>query len=142
MHLIPKGKRSFFDNFFDDMLPSFNSRELMDSEFFSPSIDIEERDDHYLVTADLPGVSKDDIEITLDHGVLTLQAQRSDETEEKKKGKVIRRERRSGSFMRSFNVGSSATEADINAQFKDGVLTLTVPRMTDEPPTVRRIKVQ
>ena len=141
MKLIPRDSLSTFDNLFDNFFPSLKYADVDDSGFFAPSVDIEEQDDHFLVTADLPGCKKEDISVTLENGVLTLEAKREEEKEEKKKGKVIRRERRSGSFMRSFTVGNDITEADIAANFKNGVLTLTLPKPKESTPSSRRIEV-
>ena len=79
----------------------------------------------YEITADLPGVDKDDLSVTLDNGVLTIEASTEEEKTEEEDGKVIRKERRSGKFMRSFNLGADVKESDINAKFKNGVLKLT-----------------
>lgn len=138
MALVPRDSLSTFDSLFDNF---FSAHQGDSSEFFAPSVDIEEQDDHFLVTADLPGVKKEDISITLENGVLTLEAKREEQSEEKKKGKVIRRERRSGSYMRSFSVGNNISEADIKAAFKDGVLKLELPKPKEAAPSSRRIEV-
>lgn len=141
MNLLPGRKHNLFNGLFDDMLPMFHHNPL-DEEFFSPSVDIEAQDDHYVITADIPGVKKNDISLSLENGVLTLSAQKVESKDEKKKGKLIRQERRTGSFARSFSVGSHIQENDISATFSDGVLTITVPRLHDAEPTTHQIKIK
>ena len=107
-------------------------------------VDVHETDDSYDIHADLPGVEKDDIEITLLNDVLTVSAKKNTESEKKKKGKVIYRERSSGSISRSFSVSPGTTQADIEANFKDGVLTLSVPKSSPKPeePASQRIPIK
>lgn len=139
MNLIPK---SFFDldKFFDDfrspLLPASES-----SPFFTPRVDIKEKDDQYVITAELPGVKKDDIHVNLENGVLTLEAETSHEDKQEKEGKVIRQERRYGKFVRSFNIGGDIKEKDISASFKNGVLELKAPKVKAVAPTQKRIPI-
>lgn len=133
-------------------LSTFNPfRELEDLErnfFKSPSLaefktDIKDNGDSYLLEADLPGFKKEDINIDINDDYLTIKAERHSEIEEKdKKGNFVRCERSYGSFSRSFNV--SAVKADeISAEYKDGVLKLTMPKK--EPTAVaspRRLEIK
>ncbi|MCR5330612.1 MAG: Hsp20/alpha crystallin family protein [Lachnospiraceae bacterium] len=91
--------------------------------------DVKEHDDAYEVDIDLPGFKKDEIEIRLENGYLSVSASKGlDKDEKNKKGKVIRQERYSGSMQRSFYVGDNVTQEDVKAKFEDGVLKLTVPK--------------
>ncbi len=91
--------------------------------------DVKEHDDAYEVDIDLPGFKKDEIEIMLENGYLSISASKGlDKDEKNKKGKVIRQERYSGSMQRSFYVGDNVTQEDVKAKFEDGVLKLTVPK--------------
>ena len=93
--------------------------------------DIREHEDHYDVEIDLPGFKKDEIELNLEKGYLTVSASKGlDKDETNKKGKVIRQERYAGAMQRSFYVGTALTEEDIKARFEDGVLSLNVPKKT------------
>lgn len=139
MQIIPRDSLS---NLFEHLFSSVKLEEADAAGFFSPSVDIEELDDGYVLTADFPGVKKEDISVELENGLLTLRAARSDETEEKKKGRVIRRERRSGSYARSFSVGTDVTEKDIEATFKNGTLTLKLPKPQLAKPSSHRIQIQ
>ena len=95
---------------------------------FSPAVDLVEKDDRYVVTAELPGVNRDDINVTVEDGVLTINAERRTEAEEKEDGRVIRQERRYGKFVRSMRLGNHVDEGKVNAKYKDGVLELVLPK--------------
>ena len=140
MSLIPRDSLFDFDKFFNGFYPSTFSKEL-NEQFFSPRVDIEEKDNNYVITAELAGVNKDDLHISLEDGILTLSAKVEDKKEEKEKGKVIRQERRYGSYQRSFNIGKGVHEADITATFKDGLLTLNIPKVTEKVEQARRIPI-
>ena len=103
---------------------------------------MKDKNDHFEITAELPGVNKDDIHLTLHDGVLTLQAEAHQDDKEEKDGKIIRQERRYGKMMRSFNLGSEVHEEDISAEFADGVLKLKAPKRAEAAPTTRRIDIR
>jgi HSP20 family protein len=128
------------DRFFDDFWAP--SSESQAGTFFAPRVDIREADGHYEITAELPGVDRDDIHVHVKDGILTLEAEATQEDKEEKEGKLIRQERRYGKFMRSFNLGNDVHEADIKASFKDGVLKLEAPKLIERPPERRRIEIQ
>ena len=91
--------------------------------------DIREHDDGYEIDIDLPGFKKDEINVELDDGYLTISAEKSlDKDEEKKHGRYIRRERYAGALQRSFYVGKALTEEDIRAKYENGILTLDIPK--------------
>jgi len=142
MSLIPQ--RSFFDTdrFFGDFFTPARREPEDSGSFFAPRIDIKELKDHYEISAELPGVNKDDIHVDLNHGVLTLEAETKQENIEKSEGRVIRQERRFGKFVRSFNLGADVHENDITASFSDGVLTLNAPKSSHEEPASHRIEVK
>mgnify|MGYP002649401047 CR=1 FL=1 len=91
--------------------------------------DVKETDTGYEVDIDLPGFKKDEIQLELNDGYLTISAEKGLDKEEKdKKDKYIRRERYAGSMSRTFYVGESVTENDIHAKYENGILTLDVPK--------------
>ena len=91
--------------------------------------DIREHDDGYEIDIDLPGFKKDEINVELDDGYLTISAEKSlDKDEEKKHGRYIRRERYAGAMQRRFYVGDEVTQEDIKAKFEDGILRLSIPK--------------
>ena len=97
--------------------------------------DIQEHDDGYTLEMDLPRFKKEEIQIELNNGYMTISAAKGlDEDEkDKKSGKYIRRERYTGSCQRSFYVGEDVTEEDIKAEFKHGILKLFVPKKEAKP---------
>jgi HSP20 family protein len=144
MNLIPRNQFSDFDSLFDDFFTGFPmvmGKSDVAKSLAAMRVDIHEDENGYEITAELPGVKKEDISVTLNNDVLTISASKETETEKKKKGKVIRRERSSGTFTRSFTVGDSINQEDIKANFTDGVLTLSIPKMTKAQPESRQIDI-
>ena len=91
--------------------------------------DVRETDTGYEIDMDLPGLKKDEINIELHNGTLTVSTRKSlEKKDEEKSGKLLRQERYSGSMSRSFYVGEHITEEDVKARFEDGVLHLTLPK--------------
>lgn len=116
--------RDHFD-LFDDMFnePFFSGNDTM------MKTDISEKDGNYVMAMDVPGLKKEDIHISLKDGNLEVSATRNDSHDEKdSEGRVIRQERSTGSYARSFYVGDDVKEEDIHASLKDGVLTVTFPK--------------
>jgi len=96
-------------------------------------MDVKEKEDHYEVEIDLPGFKKEDIQIELNDGYLSVTAAKGLKEEEKnKKGKIIRQERYSGSMSRSFYIGDTISSEQIHAKFEDGVLYLQIPKIEKE----------
>ena len=91
--------------------------------------DIREHDGGYELDVDLPGFKKDEINVELENGYLTISATKGlDKDEQDKKGKYIRRERYAGAMQRSFYVGDEVTQEDIKAKFEDGILRMSIPK--------------
>ncbi|WP_028242045.1 Hsp20/alpha crystallin family protein [Pseudobutyrivibrio ruminis] len=129
------------------LMPSILSNDFMDDFFSVPRVtgfggsrfdrdfsrmmttDVKETDNAYQLDMNLPGFAKEDIKAELKDGYLTIHAEsNSSNDEQDDDGNFIRRERYTGSCSRSFYVGDGVTQDDIHAAFKDGVLTLTVPK--------------
>lgn len=118
------------------MLPRKNDFNLLDDIFGDldyaenkiMKTDIKEHKDNYSIMVDLPGYNKDDIKISIDDGYLTINAKMSKDEEEKEKGRFIRRERYFGECSRSFYVGDNIEVDDIKASFKNGSLSLEIPK--------------
>lgn len=122
MMMIPR-KRNEFD-LFDDMFraPFFERKEMN-----LMRTDIREKGDNYIIEIDLPGYDKQDIEIEMEKGYLKVSAKTSKETDNSE-DKYIHKERFYGECSRSFYVGENLKEEDVKAAFKNGILTLTVPK--------------
>ena len=109
---------------------------------WSPSVDIEEEDDKYLIKADLPGVDKDNIEVKLENGVLSIRGEkRTEKTSGEEGSKRHRTERFHGTFARSFTLPDAVREDAIDASYRDGVLSLSIPKAEDVKPKSIDIKV-
>lgn len=101
----------------------------MESPEWNPAVDITEDDDEYLVTADLPEVKKEEVKVSIDNGVLTIAGERKTESEKKdKKKKYHRIERSYGSYQRTFRLPDNIAEDQVEAEFKDGVLRVHLPK--------------
>ena len=124
------------------MIPRRNDFDLLDDIFKDPffnnnenglmKTDIKENDDSYSIVVDLPGYSKDNIKVEVEDGYLTIHATINNENEETKKGKFVRRERYFGECSRSFYVGDSVETTDVKAAFKNGILSLEIPKKEDK----------
>ncbi|MFM7101949.1 MAG: Hsp20/alpha crystallin family protein [Verrucomicrobiota bacterium] len=102
-------------------------KESMSIAQWAPSVDISETDKEWLVKADLPEVKKEDVKVTVEDGVLSITGERKFEKEVKDK-KYHRIERSYGNFVRSFTLPDHADPARVAAEFKDGVLTVKLPK--------------
>ena len=106
--------------------------------------DVRETDSGYEVDIDLPGFKKDEIDVQLDNGYLSISAAKGLDKEEKdKEGKYIRKERYAGSMSRSFYVGDAITEDDIKAKYESGILRLSIPKKeAKQVETTKRIAIE
>lgn len=121
---------AFTDNVFDDFFNNFAVPAK--SGYTIPKVDIEDTDKAYVLTTDLPGVAKEDISVTYADDVLTLSAKHEEQNDQQDEQKhYIRKERTSQSFCRQFTVRDIRRE-DIQASFKDGVLTITLPKQDQQ----------
>jgi len=105
---------------------------------WTPAVDIHEEDSCYMLTADIPGVNRKDVEISLEDGVLTVKGERKSEAEVTEEG-YRRRERIQGTFVRQFNLPDTIDTANISAKAEDGVLTIAIPKQ--EKPEPKKITV-
>jgi HSP20 family protein len=108
---------------------------------WAPAADVSETDGEYLIKAELPEVRKDDLNITVQEGVLTLAGERKEEKREDNE-KLHRIERFHGSFSRRFTLPDDADEQGIKAESKDGVLVIHIPKQKVAHPQPRQIQVQ
>jgi len=117
-----------------------NGKETMIVADWTPTVDISETDGEYQIKAEIPDVKKEDVKVTLEDGVLTIQGERKQEKEEKGK-KYHRIERSYGSFVRSFSLPELIDEEKVKAEFKDGVLNLHLPKSEKGKPKAIEVKV-
>ena len=120
--------------------PSTDGKETLTMADWTPSVDISETDTEYLIKAELPEVKKEDVKVTVENGVLTIQGERRQEKEEKGK-KFHRIERAYGSFVRSFSIPDYVDDGKVTAEFKEGILNLHLPKSEKAKPKAIEVKV-
>ncbi len=125
-----------FGDLFSDLFD--NAFATMTGEVW-PKVDIEETDDAYLIKAELPGMKKDDVSVEIRNNVLSISGERKETREEKSKN-VHRRESFTGSFCRNFSLPDQVAVEKVEAEFKDGVLRLTIPKSEEKKPRKIAIK--
>jgi HSP20 family protein len=145
--LTPYEPWSLLDRFEREMERSLESmRRLIRPEeetataVWAPSVDIKEEANRYVVQVDLPGVKPEDIEVTLQNGVLTIKGERQTEAKEEKEN-YRRIERFYGSFFRRFTLPETVEEEKIEANYDKGVLTISIPKKQEVQPKKISVKV-
>lgn len=132
--------RRELDRIFDDMVPFTWSRRFSENEvnLWAPKTDMTETEQEYIINLDLPGVKKDDVEVSYKDNQLTISGERKKEVEEKKET-YIRSERYFGQFVRNFTLPAAVKDNNIKANFKDGVLVVKVPKAEVSKP--KKVKI-
>ena len=129
-------KRDLFDWFMEDLdLPDFRT---VNGKWL-PAFDVSENENEVIVKAELPGMDVKDIDITLTDGLLTIKGERKLEKEDKQEN-YHRIERQFGSFSRSLNLGVNVKADSIDAGYKDGILTVTLPKAEEDKPKKIEVK--
>lgn len=138
---------------FDDLLNRYNrmlgsnwgtereGKDLFARSDWAPAVDIKETAEAFTIDAELPGMSKDDVKVTVHDGVLTIEGERKHEEESTDK-KQHRIERFYGSFMRRFTLPENVDENSVKANFKDGLLSLTLQKSEPKEPKAIEVDVQ
>lgn len=123
----------------DDWFNAFFGESEKADKGFLPSVDVSEGEKNFTVAAELPGMDPKEIELTLEREVLTISGERKDEHEEKE-GEYYRRETNYGSFCRSIRLPSEVDEKKIKADYKDGVLKVTLPKANGKSKKVIKVE--
>jgi HSP20 family protein len=118
------------DNFFTDT-PVWNAR--------TPAVDVKEQEDGYLMEAELPGLTENDLELNVEDNILTLSSKKEESKDEKQNGYLIR-ERRNHEFVRTFVLPKDVDREKIKAEFKNGLLVVNIPKKPEAKP--RKIDVK
>jgi len=134
---VQKNLNSFFDEFFNE-LPSFGKTI---NNLFTPAANIVETADDYHVELNVPGRNKEDFNITVDKGLLTVSYEKKEEAKSEDL-KVIRREFSFQSFKRSFNLDENINAEGIQAKYENGLLKLLLPKLKEEKQPVKNINIQ
>ncbi len=132
--------RDGLDRMFRGMFPEELPEASLVRGQWAPSVDIRETGDNFLVTAELPGLGKEDVKISYEDGVLSIRGEKKQEQEEKD-ANYHRVERSYGVFERSFRLPSRVAVEKIEAKFKDGVLNLALPKAEEARPKQIEINV-
>ena len=134
-------------NVFDDMdtmIHSFFNTDwnfpVRDTRNWSPAVDVKETDNSFVLTADIPGLTKKDIKVNVANGKLSISGERTYETDQENDNYHYR-ERRFGTFDRSFKLPDTVDEEKISASFKNGILNVALPKNANILPKEREIKV-
>ena len=134
-------RSDYFDNFGDVFNGFFRTplthRSVRKARM--PAVDVAETDTAYQVKAELPGIRKEDLDVTVDDGVLTIKAEHNDNQEQTESGQLIRQELSYGKFVRSLRLGANVDEETITAEYRDGVLHITLPKAKEVQP--RKVEV-
>lgn len=133
-----------FDDFFSGVgLPSFAGSEPASTvtAILTPRMDVSETDDAVQIAIELPGLDEDDVDVTLDGDVLTIRGEKATEREEDERDYHII-ERAEGTFLRTLRLPFEADPEQVQAAFRDGVLTITIPKPKEAQQRSRRIEVQ
>mgnify|MGYP001565017672 FL=1 len=133
---------SLFDGNFNDMFQGFfrpmTHGNAWHTKNLLPAVDIEEKEQFYLLMADLPGFDKSDIKVSFSHGRLNIHAEHQEKTEDKQSDGYMLQERHYGSYVREFNFGSHVDASEISAKYENGVLELIVPKLDQTPEEPKR----
>ena len=139
------GLTPFRSNFYVSAYDPWKEMEEFEKRFFgqrTPAMktDIREADGAYILEAELPGFTREDIHAEIKNGYLTIRAERKSESEDNKEN-YLRRERSFGSFSRTFDLEGIDANA-ISASFKNGVLTLELPKLAPKAEEARKVEIQ
>jgi HSP20 family protein len=134
-NMMKEFMRNFFDEDFDfmDLLPSSVNSGLMRT-------DIKETDKEYIIESEMPGFTKDQIDISINDGYITIKAKREDQLNEEREG-YIRKERSYGEVKRSFKL-QNVKEDEIKAQYKNGLLKVTLPKIKEGKNSSKKIDIE
>ena len=128
-------------SFWTDPLANFFDHRATDNRETGLKVDLAEKENHYAISAELPGVKSEDLNVSVEKDVLSISAEKRDDFDGKEDG-VYRRERSYGRVSRSFHLGNQVDVDKINAEYKDGVLTLTLPKVEAAKPREVKVKVK
>lgn len=136
------GMQREFNRLFEDMFRGgMQAEESTGKSFWTPAVDIAEQENEYVVKVELPGITREDVKITLESNVLTIRGEKKQE-KDTKEGSYHRVERSYGSFQRSFTLPTSVKSDKIDALYKDGLLTVVLPKVEEAKPKQIEVKVK
>lgn len=140
-----------FDDLFDDFSWPFGRRMkrplglvIKENEpiFRTPLANIKDLKDHFEISAELPGLEKNNIELTIRDDVMEIKGEHKQETKEEKEGQLVRREYHSSSYYRAFNLPENIDKDKIDANLDKGILTVKIPKVTPPKPEKKKIEIK
>jgi len=140
-----------FDDMFEDISWPFSRRsyrplDLMVREneplFRTPLANIKDLKDHFEISAELPGLEKSNIELTIKDDIMEIKGEHKEETKEEKEGQLVRREYHSSSYYRAFNLPENIDKDNIDANLDKGILTVKIPKVTPPRPEKKKIEIK
>lgn len=144
-HVAVRNNENYFNPFSDDFFRAFFGDDFANGMLSAErplKVDIRDEGDRYLLEADMPGVSRENVHVDVNDGVMTISAEVNESKESTDNGRYVYRERRYGRTSRAFNL-DGIREEDITAEFKDGVLRLNLPKVEAQPKLAgRTIEIQ
>ena len=134
---------SFFNDFFNGDLMDWGMSNFAGTRETLPAVNVSENENEFTVEVAAPGMERKDFNVDYQNGKLTISSEKKEEHKDEKDGKVTRREFNYQSFQRVFNVSEDMVKVDdISAKYKDGILTLTLPKTEEvKPKPARNIKI-
>ncbi len=124
-----------FNRFFGESLSTSDDPSLSGNAW-APSLDLSESEDAYVIEADIPGISKDDVRLEVQDNVISLKGERKNEKKDENNNGYHRIERRYGSFQRSVQIPGGFKSQGVEAKFENGVLRITLPKPDERKPRV------
>ncbi|MHA1106211.1 MAG: Hsp20/alpha crystallin family protein [Promethearchaeota archaeon] len=140
-----------FDDIFEDFSWPFSRRRhrplgimIRENEpiFRTPLANIKDLEDHYEISAELPGLEKNHIELTIKDDIMEIKGEHKEETKEEEEGQLVRREYRSSSYYRAFNLPENIDKEKIDANLDKGILTVKIPKVTPPEPEKKKIEIK
>lgn len=135
------GMQRSINKMFDSLFRGDTWDEEVAASLWNPAVDVEERDQEYVLRVELPGVAKEDVNITTRENILTVRGEKK-QKKESRESNYHRTERQYGSFQRSFNLPGSVKSDKIEATFKDGILEVVVPKAEEAKARAIEVKVK
>lgn len=139
---MSKFELGFYDPFYEDWDDLFRFPKETNHKSHLMRTDVKENEKTYQLDIELPGVKKEDVDLSLRDGYLTISYEHKNEKETKEEGRYVRRERFYGSLSRSFYVGENVSEEDISASLENGVLTIEIPKESKVNREVKKISIK
>lgn len=133
-------EKSDLSGFWPSLYEPFRAMGSRLSDWLAPASEASSNEDAYVIKMELPGVEEDDIELTVENGVVAVRGEKKSESEEKGDTWYFS-ERQYGAFSRSFRLPADADETKVKADLKDGVLAITVPKSAPEATTAKKVKI-